>query len=159
MASTKDEGRRTKPTGPASEVVLLFSLFPWASAIRPSYFVLRTSYLVSAAQLLVANPVGMVGFLAEPLAALGLVNLVVALAPHGLAVALEGQDVGGDAVEEPAVVADDDGTAAEVQQRLLQGPQGVHVEVVGGLVEQQQVAAAAEQLGQVDAVALAAGQL
>src|SRR5439155_13557292 len=75
------------------------------------------------------------------------------------AVPLEGQDVRGDAVEEPAVVADDHHTAAEVQQRVLQRPQRVHVEVVGRLVQQQQVAAAAQQLGQVDAVALAAGQL
>ena len=97
--------------------------------------------------------------LAQPLLALRFVGLVVAFAPDRLAVPLEGEDVRGDAVEEPAVVADDHGAAAEVEQRLLQGPQRVHVEVVGRLVEQQQVAAAAQQLGQVDAVALAAGQL
>ena len=44
-------------------------------------------------------------------------------------------------------------------QRLFQRPQRVHVEVVRRLVEQQQVAAATQQLGQVDAVPLAAGQL
>jgi hypothetical protein len=38
----------------------------------------------------------------------------VALEPFDVAVALEGEDVGGDAVEEPAVVADDDGAAGEV---------------------------------------------
>jgi hypothetical protein len=64
--------------------------------------------------------------------------------------------VRGDAVEEPAVVADDDGAAGEVEQRLLERPQRVDVEVVGRLVEQQQVAAGAQQLGQVHAVALAA---
>ena len=63
------------------------------------------------------------------------------------------------AVEEPAVVGDDHGAAGEVEQRLLERAQGVDVEVVGRLVEQQQVAAAAQQLGQVDAVALAAGEL
>ena len=88
-----------------------------------------------------------------------LVVLVVALEPDDLAVALEGQDVGGDAVEEPAVVADDHGAAGEAQQRLLQRAQRVDVEVVGRLVEQQQVAAAVQQLGQVDAVALAAGEV
>jgi hypothetical protein len=71
-----------------------------------------------------------------------LVVLVVALEPHDLAVALEGEDVRRDAVEEPAIVADDDGAAREVEQGLLERAQRVDVEVVGRLVEQQHVAAA-----------------
>ncbi len=67
--------------------------------------------------------------------------------------------MGGDAVEEPAVVGDDDGAAGEGEQRLLERAQRVDVEVVGRLVEQQHVAAAAQQLGEVQAVALAAGEL
>jgi diguanylate cyclase (GGDEF)-like protein len=55
------------------------------------------------------------------------------------AVALEGQDVRGDAVQEPAVVADDHGAAGEVLQGLFQGAHGVHVQVVGRLVQQQHV--------------------
>ncbi len=43
------------------------------------------------------------------------------------------------------------------KQGLLQHAHRVHVEVVGRLVQQQQVAAAAEHFGQVDAVPLAAG--
>ena len=101
----------------------------------------------------------LIGLRAEALLALRFVGLVVAFAPDGLAVALEGEDVRGDAVEEPAVVADDHGAAAEVEQGVFQGAQRIDVEVVGRLVEQQQVAAAAQQLGQVDAVAFAAGQL
>ena len=58
-------------------------------------------------------------------------------------VALEGQHVGGDAVEEPAIVADDHGAAGEGLEAVLEGPQRVDVEVVGGLVEQQHVAARA----------------
>ena len=63
------------------------------------------------------------------------------------------------AVEEPAVVRDHDGAAGEVEQRLLERAQRVDVEVVGRLVEQQQVAARAQELREVDAVALAAGEL
>jgi hypothetical protein len=55
-------------------------------------------------------------------------------------------------------VRDDHGAAGERQQRLLERAERVHVEVVGGLVQQQQVAAAAEQLREVHAVPLAAGQ-
>ena len=67
--------------------------------------------------------------------------------------------MGGDAVEEPAVVADDHRAAGEGEERVLEGAQRVDVEVVGRLVEQQHVAAAAQHLGQVDPVALAAREL
>ena len=47
-----------------------------------------------------------------------LIVLEIALEPFDMAVVLEGEDVGGDAVEEPAVMADDDGAAGEILQRL-----------------------------------------
>src|SRR5215510_7543418 len=84
---------------------------------------------------LVADPVGRVGGGAQALSAVGLVVLVVALEPHHRAVVLEGEHVGGDAVEEPAVVADDHRAARKGEQRVLEGPQRVDVEVVGRLVE------------------------
>ena len=71
------------------------------------------------------------------------------------AVALEGQDVGRDAIEEPAVVTDDDRATGKIEQSVLEGPQGVDVEVVGGLVQQQDVAATLQELGEMDAIALA----
>ena len=51
-----------------------------------------------------------------------------------------------------------DGAAGEVLQRLLQGAHGVHVQVVGRFVQQDHVGPAFEHLGQVHAVALAAGE-
>ncbi len=53
---------------------------------------------------------------------------------------------------------DDHGAAGEVDQRVLERAQRLHVEVVGRLVEQQDVAAGLQELGHVDAVALAARQ-
>src|SRR4051812_32678731 len=88
-----------------------------------------------------------------------LVGLEVALEPRHLRVALEREHVRRDAVEEPAIVGDDHRAAGEAEQRLLERAERVDVEVVRRLVEQQQVAAGAQQLGQVQAVALAAGQL
>src|SRR5690606_7955827 len=73
-----------------------------------------------------------------------------------LVVALVGQDVRGDAVQEPPVVGDDHGTAREVEQRVLEAAEGLDVQVVGGLVEEQQVAALLERERQVEAVALTA---
>src|SRR5688572_18670547 len=66
-------------------------------------------------QFLVPNPVWLIGLLAQSLLPLRLVNLVVALAPDRLAVSLKCQNVRRDAVEEPAVVADHHGAAAEAQ--------------------------------------------
>src|SRR5262245_2428143 len=83
---------------------------------------------------LVADAVGAVGINPEPLPALGLIRLIVAVAPDDAAIALEREDVRGDPVEEPAVVADDHGAAAEVEQGVLQGPEHIDVEIVGRLV-------------------------
>ena len=55
----------------------------------------------------------------------------------------------GDPVKEPAIVRDQHGASRKAEQRVLQCPEGVDVEVVRGLVEQQQVAAAAQQLRKV----------
>jgi hypothetical protein len=48
--------------------------------------------------------------------------------------------------------------AGEVEEGVFEGSERVGVEVVGGLVEHEGVAAAAERLGEVDAVAFAAGE-
>ena len=65
----------------------------------------------------------------------------------------------GYAVEEPAVVRDNQGRAREVQKGFFQGPEGFHVQIVGRLIQQQHVAALFQQLGQVQAVALTTGQV
>ena len=85
------------------------------------------------------------------------VGLEIAFEPFDVAVAFEGEDVGRQPVEEEAVVADDDRAAGEILERCFQGAQGFDVEVVGRLVEQQDIAAFLEHLGEVDAVAFAAG--
>ena len=71
---------------------------------------------------------------------MGLVFGIGAFVEIHLSVALEGEDVGADAVEEPTVVADDDSAASKGFETLLQGAEGVDVYVVGGLVEQEHVA-------------------
>ncbi len=55
----------------------------------------------------------LVGLGAEAALPVGLVVLVVAFEPHDATVALEGEDMRADAVEEPAVVADDEGDACK----------------------------------------------
>ena len=110
-------------------------------------------------QLPICNAVRLVGVGALPLSQILDVRLVVPLEPDHLAVPLEGEDVRRDAVEEPPVVGDDHRAAGEVENRVLEGAQRVDVEIVRRFVEHQDVAAGHQRLGEVQAVALAAGQV
>ena len=101
-------------------------------------------------------PVRLLGIGAEAALLVGLVIRVIALEPFDLAVALEGEDVSRDAVEEPAIVGDHHGAAGEIEQRFLERAQRVDVEIVGRLVEQDHVGAGLQHLGEMHAVALAA---
>src|SRR5215470_5108757 len=71
-------------------------------------------------QLPVFYPMRLIGVSAQPGLAVGFVFRVIPVEPDGSAFALECQDVRGDAVQEPAVVADDDGASGEVLQRLFE---------------------------------------
>ncbi len=55
-------------------------------------------------------------------------------------------------------MGDDHRAAGELQQRVLQGPQRLHVQVVGGLVQEDEVAPLLEGQRQVQPVALTAGE-
>src|SRR6266571_4253368 len=108
----------------------------------------------SRRQLAVLDPVGPVGLDAEALLPIGLVVLKVPFAPDGLRIPFEREHVRGDPVEEPAVVADDDGAAAEAEERLLQRSERVHVEIVRRLVEKEKVPPFPERARQMEAVHL-----
>src|SRR6185436_12561142 len=85
----------------------------------------------------------------RPGAPLG-VERVAALVERDLAVALERQDRGRDPIEEPAVVRDDQRAAGEVDEALLERAERRQVEIVGRLVEHQQVAAPAQEARELD---------
>ena len=75
------------------------------------------------------------------------------------AAAVELEDPAGDVVEEVAIVGDGDDGALVVGQVLLEPGDALGVEVVGGLVQQQQIGLLQQQPAQRDAAPLAAGQL
>ena len=97
------------------------------------------------------------GLLLEPGALLLEPARVVALV-RDAAAAIELEDPAGDVVEEVAVVGDGDDRAGVVVQVVLEPGHRLGVEVVGRLVEQQQVGLAQQQPAQRHAAALAAGQ-
>ena len=101
----------------------------------------------------------LVGLGTEAPAAVGIVVGVVAFEPGDLAIALEGEDVSGDAVEKPAVVGNDDRAPGKLEERLLECAQCVDIEIIGRLVEQQHIGAGLQHLSKVDAVAFTAREL
>ena len=93
---------------------------------------------------------------AESPAPIGFVFLVIALVPDHAAVSLERQHVGRNAVEEPAIVGDDNRAARKIEQGFFQCAECIDVKIIGRLIEQHEVASPLQQLGKVHAVALAA---
>src|SRR3569833_701193 len=112
----------------------------------------------SARQLLVLHTVRDDAVLAEPAHLVLLIILEITFKPFDMAVPFEGQHMGRDAVEEPAIMADDDGAAGKILQRLFQRAQGVDVEIVGRLVQQQHVRAGLQHLGEMHPVAFTTRQ-
>ena len=55
------------------------------------------------------------------------------------AIAFEGKNMGADAVKEPTVVTDYNGTAGKVLQTFFQSTKGVDVNIIRRFVEQQDI--------------------
>src|SRR5690606_26114521 len=86
------------------------------------------------------------------------VRVVVAFVPGHAPIVFEREDRRGDAVEEVAVVGDDEAGAAELDDELFERAEGGDVEVVGRLVEHEQVRGVAQDLGEHHPRPLAAGE-
>jgi len=69
-------------------------------------------------------------FFTQTLTLISLILLVVAVEEVPVRIAFRREDVGGDAVEEPAVVRDHQHAAGEFEQRIFQRAQRFHVVVV-----------------------------
>src|SRR5262245_30683724 len=96
-------------------------------------------------QFAVLDAMRSIGFGTEPSVAIRLIVLIITLEPDHPAIAFECEHVSSDAIEEPPVVADDYRTAGVIEKRLFERAQGVDIEIVGGLVEQQQIRSALQQ--------------
>ena len=102
---------------------------------------------------------GGVGLIAEALVTISFVVREVSFEPAHHRIPLKGQHVRRNAVKEPAVVANHYGAAGKAQQTVFERAERVDVEVVGWFVQEQNVAATAQDLGQLHAVALTTGEL
>ena len=97
-------------------------------------------------------------FLREALGLWPEIGRVIALVGNAAA-AIELENPAGDIVEEVAVVGDDQHGAGEFAQMLFEPGHGFGVEMVGRLVEQQQVGLAQQQRAERHAALLAAREL
>src|ERR1700734_1484164 len=94
----------------------------------------------STGEWFVTDPVGLGGVLALAFLVVLDIFLIVPLEPDDLGVALEGENVSRDSIEEPAIVRDDHRAAREGHQCILERAQSLDIQIVGGLIEQQDVA-------------------
>src|SRR3990172_962447 len=126
----------------------------------PSKFNSASNYrrLSSSGQVPVLDAVGLICGSAETGLSVRLIFRVVSLKPDHLAVPLKRKPMGGDTVEEPAVMADDYGTACKILQRLFQGAHGVYVQIIGRFIEQKDIGLFLQHTGQMDAVSFTSGQ-
>ena len=83
---------------------------------------------------------------------------VTAFKPSRAPLAFKSENMRGDAVEEPAVVGDYHYASAELLKALFERSESGDVEVVRRFIQQQQIPSAREQLGEMHAVAFAAGK-
>ena len=83
---------------------------------------------------------------------------IAAFEEEDIAVALESQNVGADAIEEPAVVTDDHRATGKAFETFFECAEGVDVNVVGRFVEKENVTLLLQSHGQMQAVALTAGE-
>ena len=90
----------------------------------------------------------------QTLSAIRFIFRPVPLEKRYTAVPFKGEDMGGDAIQKPSIVADDHRTAAEIKKGFFQGPQGVHIQIVGGLIQQEHIGLLFEHFGQMHPVAL-----
>ena len=69
-------------------------------------------------------------------------------------ITLKGKDVGTDTVEEPTVVADDNRTTGQCLKTFLQGTECIHVDIIGRLIEEEDITFLLQCHSQLKTVAL-----
>ena len=87
-----------------------------------------------------------------------LVIRVIPFKPDDFAVSFKSQNVGGDAIQKPAVMADHHNATGKIFKGLLEGSQRIDIQVIGGFIQQQDIGCLLQHQGQMYPVALAAGQ-
>ena len=102
---------------------------------------------------------GLVSVGADAAFAVCFVLRIISVKVDDFAISFKGEDMRGNAVEEPAVVRDDHGASAKIFKCVFHGAHCVHVEVICRFVQQYDIGTFFEDAREVNAVALAAREL
>ena len=67
--------------------------------------------------------------------------------------------MGGDAIEKPSVMADDDSAPGEILEGFFEGAEGVHIEIVRRFIEEKNIGSLFQHLCEMHTIPLAAGEV
>src|SRR4051812_45749571 len=97
-------------------------------------------------------------FRPEALFAVFFVLLIIAFEEDDAALTFKRHDMRAYTIQEPTIMADHHRATGEAQKRFFKRAQRVYVQVIGRLVEKQDVAAGLEDFGEMHAVAFPTGE-
>ena len=97
---------------------------------------------------------GLIGGDSEAGLSVGLILGIVTFEPGDGAIAFKRQNMGGDPIEEPAIMADHHHRASKIFECLLQCSEGVHIQVIRRFVQKKDIGFLLEHPCEVDAVSL-----
>ena len=97
---------------------------------------------------------GLIGCDSKTTLSIGLILGIAAFEPDDVALTFKGQNMGGDPIKEPPVMADHNHRARKVFEGLLKCSQGIHIQVIRGLVQKKDIGSFLEHPCEVDAVSL-----
>ena len=94
----------------------------------------KSNFLASM-QRLITNSRGVIGLFTKAPSTITLIFFVIPFKPDDLRIALKSKNMSSHTIQKPAVVTNDHGTASKAFQGLFQYPQGLHIKVIGWLIQ------------------------
>src|SRR5438477_11402921 len=107
----------------------------------------------------VLDPVGLICSRTHTRMAVSLIIRIVAFEPFHMAIPFEGQDMGGDTIEEPSIMSDDDGTPRKVFEGFFKRAQRIDIEIVCGFIEKEDVGLLLQHFCQMNSIPLTSGKV
>ncbi len=106
----------------------------------------------------ISDPVGLIRRSSKTTSSVRLVFGVGSFEPDDGTIAFKRQNMGGDPIEEPAVMADHNDRSRKIFEGLFKGPKGVHIQIIRRLIQKKDIGSFLEHSCQVDTVSLSSGE-
>jgi hypothetical protein len=102
--------------------------------------------------------VGLIGRDPKTALSIGLILGITSFEPDNVALPFKSQNMSGDPIKEPPVMADHNHRSSKIFESLLQCPQGIYIEVIRRFVEKKDVGSFLQHPCKVDAVSFSPGK-